>query len=490
MEEINFESPINEKKKSGKNRYLIYLLLVIIVTGLAIFLSLKDNFAETALALRTSDWKILVLIIGMVVFSYLIDGLIIFVFARLYTRRYKYHQGLATSMVGAFFNAVTPSASGGQIMQVYTMRKQGVEPSNGASIMVMAFILYQIVLVILGTVAVSVKWPLLSGMANFTIELGSISIKEIPVIVFTILGFVVNLSVILLLVLMSYSHKFHNLIMHYGIGLLSRFKIVKNPDKLRESLRIQVENFKIELRRLQSNIPVTILIMLLFAISLISKYSIPWLAGIALNAYNDTVTGAMSFNGFWDGVFLSSYHQMITGLIPLPGSAGVSEYFFLVIFNGFFDTYANTVAAQIIWRTATFHIVVLFAGLVTAFYRSSPKEHIEKADRQTFIDLQLQTYEERKRSADTLYETARLSRREIQDKLRSLSKMLTPGKKTDEIEEALGEEAMLRSNKKKPLNKKVAAGKKTPKKSSAKPKNKKPVAKKKSDEPWDSIEIK
>lgn len=102
MEEINFESPINEKKKSGKNRYLIYLLLVIIVTGLAIFLSLKDNFAETALALRTSDWKILVLIIGMVVFSYLIDGLIIFVFARLYTRRYKYHQGLATSMVGAF----------------------------------------------------------------------------------------------------------------------------------------------------------------------------------------------------------------------------------------------------------------------------------------------------------------------------------------------------------------------------------------------------
>jgi hypothetical protein len=90
---------------------------------------------------------------------------------------------------------------------------------------------------------------------------------------------------------------------------------------------------------------------------------------------------------------------------------------------------------------------------VTAFYRSR-EGTLEKADRQTFIDLQLQTYEERKRSADTLYETARLSRREVQNKLRSLSKMLTPSKKTDEIEEALGEEVMIRTEKRKPKRKK------------------------------------
>lgn len=485
MEEINTESPIREKKKGGKRRYLIYLLLVIIVTGLAIFLSLKDNFSETAEALRTSDWRYLLIIIGMVLFSYLIDGLIIFVFARLYTRRYRYHQGLATSMVGAFFNAVTPSASGGQIMQVYTMRKQGVEPSNGASIMVMSFILYQIVLVILGAVAVSFKWPLLASMENFNIDLGFLTIKNIPVIALTVIGFVVNLSVILLLFLMSYSHKFHNLIMHFGIGLLSKIKIVKNPDKLRESLRIQVENFKIELRRLQSNIPVTILILLLFSISLVSKYCVPWLAGIALNAYDTSVTGALSFTGFWDGVFLSSYHQMITGLIPLPGSAGVSEYFFLVIFNGFYNSYSNTVAAQIIWRTASFHLVVLVAGLVTAFYRSSPKEHLEKADRQTFIDLQLQTYEERKRSADTLYETARLSRKEIQDKLKTFSKLLNPTKRTDEIDEAIGKEAMIS---KKKVKQPKAARKPAPKKKPVK--KAPPKSKKRIDESWDNIEIK
>ena len=178
---------------------------------------------------------------------------------------------------------------------------------------------------------------------------------------------------------------------------------------------------------------------------------------------------------------------MVTGLLPLPGSAGVSEYFFLIIFNGFYDTYANTIAAQIIWRAASFHLVVLVAGLVTALYRSSPKEHLEKADRQTFIDLQLQTYEERKRSADTLYETARLSRKEIQDKLRTLSKMLTPGKKTEEVEEALSDEAMLKAKKDKPVKTKTKPVK-TPK--VVKPKQTNSKDKKKADEVWDSIEIK
>ncbi|MDY0345545.1 MAG: hypothetical protein RBR44_03215, partial [Bacilli bacterium] len=73
----------------------------------------------------------------------------------------------------------------------------------------------------------------------------------------------------------------------------------------------------------------------------------------------------------------------------------------------------------------------------------------------------------------------------VQNKLRSLSKMLTSGKKSDEIEEALGEEVMLRTEKQKPTKNKASPTKKKPTS-----KKKKPLTKKKSDEPWDSIEIK
>ena len=69
---------------------------------------------------------------------------------------------------------------------------------------------------------------------------------------------------------MSYSHRIHNFIMHYGVGFLAKIKILKHPDQTRESLRIQVENFKIELRRLLSNIPITITILVLFFFGLFS----------------------------------------------------------------------------------------------------------------------------------------------------------------------------------------------------------------------------
>ncbi|MBQ2070009.1 MAG: flippase-like domain-containing protein, partial [Bacilli bacterium] len=98
------------KDSHKKIKYIIYILIVFIATGLSLWLSLKDNFQGTIQALVSSDWRYVLLMVGIVFASYLVDGLIIFVFCRLYTRRYKYHQGLATSLVGQFYSDVTPGA--------------------------------------------------------------------------------------------------------------------------------------------------------------------------------------------------------------------------------------------------------------------------------------------------------------------------------------------------------------------------------------------
>ena len=131
------EKPAQEKKKHPKLKFLIYFLVIIVLTGLALFFSLYQDFDGVIDALRKSNYQWIIVIFLLVALSYCIDGFIIFLFSRLYTRKYKYHQGLATSMIGAFYSAITPGASGGQVMQVYTLKKQGVETSNGASIMIM-----------------------------------------------------------------------------------------------------------------------------------------------------------------------------------------------------------------------------------------------------------------------------------------------------------------------------------------------------------------
>ena len=441
------DAPKKEKKDHPTVKFLIYFAIIILLTGLALFLSLYQDYKGVLSALTHADWRILLLIGGLVFLSYMIEGLILFIFTRLYTRDFHYPQGLATSMVGAFYSAVTPGASGGQAMQIYTMKKQGVPVSHAASIMIMSFILYQTALILVGIVGVSVKWPLIMSIGNFEINVWSFKLS-IPAIPLTLFGFLLNVSVIAMLFTMSYSHKFHNFIMNIGIGFLAKIRIIRNPDEKREQLRVQVENFKIELRRLFSNIPVTILVFLLFLLVLIIRFSIPYFAGLALDGYGylknldgslviDTISGAplmstgqADFASFWNAIFLSSYHQMVSGLIPIPGAAGVSEYFFSMIFSNFFVSAQVTAAAQIIWRFMTYHMVLLVSGIVAASYRVTPKTSAQHANRKTFIDLQMETYDARKQDVDHIYETQALSRKEMQERIKKWNEERAAKRKT------------------------------------------------------------
>lgn len=416
------------KRKKGIRRYVIYFSLVLVATGIALFLALYKDPVGVFNSLKGAQWQWVLIIVGVVALSFVIDALVLFIFMRLYTRKYHIHQGLAVSMIGSFYSCITPGAKGGQVPQAYALKNQGTQISNAASILVMYFILYQIALVIFNFVAVIFNFNLLSEINSVPLSFGGLS-GSLSLIPLTIIGFVFSLSMIAILFLMSYSHRIHNFIMHYGVGFLARIKILKHPDKTRESLRIQVDNFKIELRRLLSNIPVTILILVLFFFGLMCEYSIPWFAGMAVNGfgyYTNAVgevvhtTGTINFTSAFDACFLSCYHQMVSGLIPIPGGAGISEILFAKLFENYYCTEAAINASLILWRASTFYLVMIVCGFVTAILKASPKKQALEADRRAFVTMQLETYDERKQSSDDSFENTQASRKEAQARFRDI----------------------------------------------------------------------
>ncbi len=427
------KEPEKKKRKiSSKAKNIIYIVTLLTITFITLFISLSQDFNSIVEAFRGANWLKMVAIFGLVLLAYFIESLIYLAFVRLYTRRYHLHQAFAVSLVGAFYNVVTPGVSGGQIMQVYTLKKQGVAASNGASIMIMSFIVYQISFVILSIIAVSVSW-------NLILQVGSINIFDfsIPIIPFTFIGFGLNILVTVSVLLMSISHRFHNFVLVHIINLLAKIKIIKDPETSRETLRIQIENFKIELKRLMSNIPVFVLIFLMHTLILIIKFSIPFFLGLALNGFGETSLGQADTLSFFRSVFLSCYHQMTTSIIPIPGGAGVSEYLFNRVFSNYYVSSQVTTAAQITWRFYTFYLVLILSGIFVATYRSAPKEKIEKASRHTFVALQLETYEQRKASSDTLYQTSQLSISQIQ-------RMLQPKRKRKDEKEVFIDEKLFK----------------------------------------------
>ncbi|MBP5575117.1 MAG: flippase-like domain-containing protein [Bacilli bacterium] len=441
------DAEAKSKKKRSAIKYILNITLILTATALAVFFALKDNADKIFESLTHADVNYLLIILGLMLGCILIRSFILFCFAHLFTRKYHLHQAIAVDQIGEFYNAITPGASGGQIMQAYTYKKQGVQIASAVSILAMYSIVYQVVLIVFGTVSFIAKYDFITslGYIETAIKINDVPLN-LPIWPLTIIGFILNVGVIAVVFLMGYWHAFHNFIMGPVIGLLAKIKIVKHPDRMRENLRIQVENFKIEFRRLSTNVPFLILVVVSFTLYMITKFSIPYFVGKALGNQNADAS-------FWDCIFLSNYHQMITGLIPIPGSAGVSEFVFYKLFMnerdlaaGFFIVYdaagipnleaTSTLArsALLLWRSSTFVIPIIIGGLVTAFYRSSPKNEAtiqgEMPNRQTLYSLQQATYVERSNEVASLVETSKLSREAIIEKLKpKRKKKAAPRKK-------------------------------------------------------------
>lgn len=432
------KEPLTDKQQKKKStiKYVLNISVVLIITIVALVISLwGDKFQAAVDNLSSAKWQWILVIFAVFGASLLIKGFIIFCFARLYVKKYSIIRGLAVDQVDIFYSAVTPGATGGQVGAGVTLSKQGIPVSSAVSMVAMMSIVYQLVIILYGMLAFIIKFQDIIAIGGFTFTIGNITIM-IPMIALTIIGFFLNLIIIGVVFLMAYWRGFHHFILGPCVSFLVKLHLCRNPEKVRENLRIQVENFKIEFRRLLTNIPFTILAVVLYFVYFTVKFSIPYFVGTALGNMSSTAN-------FWDAVFLSNYHLMVTNLIPIPGSAGVSELFFRTLFlgtaqnpgfyamftpEGVYDETASNglvTAALLLWRTVTFTLPLIIAGFVTAFYKPkkggiSVREAIpDIPTRQTFLTMQQETYVDRKRETDTLIETRRLSKDAVLKKLKS-----------------------------------------------------------------------
>lgn len=426
-----------QKKKNDNYKYIIYLLLILTITSLVLWYNLTSKTTDAngnpiyvyqtiGGVFANMNWGFFALFIGFIIVSYLISSFIIFMFARLYTKHYKYHQAVANNSIGAFYSAITPGASGGQFAQVITFKKQGIPVSNSASIFVMMFIISQSVLIFFGLLSLITRFNLVVEVDAIPITLGELSFS-IPIWIFILMGFVLNLLVIFLLLFMSYSKRFLHFVSVTLINFLYRIHIIKNPEEKTKNIKIQVENYRIELRRLQSNIPFTILIIILSATNLIISQLAPFFSGLALNAFQGTDFDL--WPKMYDCIVSLNFHQMITGLIPLPGSAGVSEIVFSILFGPSSNYFASDFYKQgglniilLVWRFGTFYIPFIVNGIIAATYKTRGIPYKDRiipvGNRKTMLTIQMETYVERKESSDTIYETKALERRELLNKLK------------------------------------------------------------------------
>lgn len=260
---------------------------------------------------------------------------------------YSLSNALKVTMIGQFFNIITPFASGGQPAQLYTLNKQNLNSGSAASILMIKFIVYQVVLIIYSLFLIIFK-------SSFF----QIRTKNFFYLIF--IGFAVNMSVILALYIFSEHRKTKEYILIGGLKLLNKIKLIKDYTYWEEKINEQIELFHQDLELLKKRKK------MLFKISIFTLNQLSFFFLIPYFVYR-------SFN--LSGVNLltiiaaAAFVIMITSFVPVPGASGGAEISFYYFFALFFLK-EQLLIAIFIWRFISYYLALIIGGAIIFLNRN------------------------------------------------------------------------------------------------------------------------
>ena len=347
---------INKIKKLFQS-YVFNIALIIFITLLVLYLTLKDSFNDVIGILSNANiyWVLFIIVISIFIQFIIGEGL--FLLTKLSNPHYTRRDGFINALVASFFHGITPSASGGQFAQVYIFKKQGVGLSDSASVLWMDFIIYQ------STMVALVLFLILIRFTYFKVNFSDL-------FYLVIVGFLVNSAVIIGLWALVKFPGVYRFITTKGIKLAYRLKFIKDQNQTLEKLNIQLNRFERETKRLEDHKLLIFKVVIVNLFRLLIYYSIPYFCAKALNL-------SVDIGLLIDIVALSSYVSMINAFIPIPGASGGTEATFMYLFSHIFGGIATS-SLMILWRFVTYYLIMLIGGIVFIIAKNLPDKTTER----------------------------------------------------------------------------------------------------------------
>lgn len=249
------------------------------------------------------------------------------------------------TMIGQFFNCITPFSSGGQPMQAWYLVKKGVSLSFASCSLLIKFIVYQFVLTIYSALTLLLCFKSFAGR-----------ISSIGWLIFV--GFGVNLLVITGLLCLGFLRRPTEKVLYGSVSLLQKVKLISEQaaSKAKERIQKELMEFYEGFAQIRQDIGGILAMSALTAVQLTAFFLIPLCIFYAFGLGKADVLLMICA-----GAFVLNF----TSFIPLPGAAAGAEIGFHTIFSIFFPTHILSVAI-LFWRLLTFYLPICVGGCFTA----------------------------------------------------------------------------------------------------------------------------
>lgn len=348
--------PFNAFRRGGKpaevplkrNRFSFnYIFIGLSLVVLFIYVFMVDDLSAIGRSIREIKPLWLVLSALCIALYWLCECWVLHVMTKKQHPSLRFADTFRITMIGQFFNCVTPSASGGQPMQAYYLVRLGVPLSVATAGLIARFIVYQSMLVLTCTAA------LLFRLSYFVSRISGF-------ILVALIGFLMNLIVIAFFFGVAYFEEATKRSVRLLARALVKLRLIKKAsrDTILDRLDREVKSFSESFNSMMRGERNLLLKSCGMSFAQILFYLlIPYCIYIGFGF-------PFSWGEFLTMLTATAFVSMTSSLVPLPGSSIAAEGSFFMFFGLFFPAGALSIA-MLIWRLVSFYVPLFTGSLFT-----------------------------------------------------------------------------------------------------------------------------
>lgn len=308
-----------------------------------VYLFVAGEAEELFHALTTFNWGFLILaLIGIIIYWVLESASMQLICNSLF-KGFSFIKTNIVTVIGQYFNCITPLSSGGQPMQAYYYSRFGLPAHISLPMLLCRFIVYQLTMTIYAIIVLVLRFN------YFTADMR-------PMMYLVAIGFIGGFFLIAMLFALAFAKGPITKLAKWAIVLAGKIGILKEPEKTWASVDKSLEEGYVGIRFLLKDPALLIKVSLVTFLQLTVYFSMSWVIFAGFGLEN---------NDYFTVISCQAFVYLISSFVPLPGAIGAAEASYIAFFNYVYGNPSMVALSTFVWRFFTFYLPIIIGMVLT-----------------------------------------------------------------------------------------------------------------------------
>ena len=299
------------------------------------------NLSQLSEYIQMSDPRYWILAALFVLIFIIGESVILFYLMKSVKQNVVFGHCCLYSFVGFFFSCITPSASGGQPMQLLYMKKDGLSVSISTYLLMIVTIGYKMVLVLLGLIVMIVRPSRIISYMD--------SVSE-----WIILGIVLNVVAVSGMLMLLFHARLSEAALNGLLRFGCRIRLIRDRKKWEHKIVAMVNKYQQVSTYLKNNPVIGLNVLLLSIVQRFALFAVTAVVYISFGLRGQSLMVITLLQGMI---------SVAVDMLPTPGGMGISEGLFLSIFEPVFGKF--TLSGLVVSRGISFYSQLVVCLVMT-----------------------------------------------------------------------------------------------------------------------------